>query len=132
METLADRAHRAALTHPVPALSLAELIRRLRAEGCPVTPSALIQALESEPARFRLLRPWRGSLAILRDRGSDTTERPEDELMVVVVDGGSDSDPLGQVRRSLALLGSELDDRSEIERSRWLAMVREAFQLHAA
>lgn len=132
METLADRAHRAALTHPVPALPLAELIRRLRAEGCPVTPSALVQALESEPQRFRLLRPWRGSLAILRDAGRDTTEHPEDELMVVVVDGGSDSDPLGQVRRSLALLGSELDDHSEIERSRWLAMVREALRLHAA
>lgn len=134
METLADRAHRAALSHPVPALSLAELIRLLREEGCPVTTSALIRALETEPDRFRLLRPWRGTLAVLRDGRGDpeAAHGVEDEILVVVCGVGNETDPLGQIRRSLAVLGRELDEQSEIDRSRWLAMVRDAAALPAA
>jgi hypothetical protein len=105
----------------------------LREEGCPVTASALLRALRSEPRRFRVLDPWRGPLSWLGGSGGVRNGAGDEGegLIVVAVHERSGGGTPDRLRHDLVLLGRHLDEASLLERSRWLRLVAEASRLEA-
>lgn len=145
MESLADRARRVLRGHGSPVVPLSTVVHLLRTDGCAVTEWVLLRAMEAD-RNFRLVHPWRGSLSFLveTDPGGCAGRRPgepDPRHVMVLTDAGSapaaargaqGHGVLNRMRRSLVLLGRSLDERSLLDRARWLAMLAEAGRMQPA
>lgn len=143
MDALTDRAARAAHRHPAAALPLSELSRLVQESGTRVSDDVLLRALLTEPARFRIVDPWKGPWARLRsDRrtgrhgslaGAGDRRVPNlvDGPRVVPAPGAAPWSPgpagpaLGRMRQALIRLGWRVDDASPVDLARWHRLVLE-------
>ncbi len=118
------------------------LVQRLRSQGAPITESVLARTLRAPDSGVRLVRPWSGEMAPLRDFfPRDETASDEDanqEVWVVLSEMNGDDPPDPDtpaglcLRRTLSHLGTTLDQDSPGDVARWLAMVEEARRLRRA
>jgi hypothetical protein len=133
MHALLDHVAAILTRQSAPALSVTELLRHLKADapGVPPSPSALLRALEQDPARFTVLRAESGGRSLGRVLGTGDG-------------GGADLDPVGPwvlcatpsdgpyrspthtlIRETMAHLGHGLDGRSARAVARWLELLQE-------
>jgi hypothetical protein len=143
MDTLVDRAARAASRHPSPALRVSELARMVQGSGTGVPDSVLLRALLAEPGRFRLIDPWRGPWSTLREhpRGARTDlALPNADRPRTLVDGprlvpeagekrwtpGPGAAAADRMRRTMIRLGWRIDDASHVDLARWHRLVLES------
>ena len=129
MERLADRIVRLTGTRIDPLIPLAELRALLRADGCPVSGATLMAVLRADNDHFRVLRPWKGILEPLRpsrmDPGHGAAARlgePDTCVLLLSPEAADEATPTGAVLRALTRLGRSLDERSALDRSRWLRL----------
>lgn len=142
MDALVDRATRAAHHHPAAALSLSQLAGLVRDAGARIPDDVLLQALQADPRRFRIVDPWRGPWSLLRrwaQRASTHSGRTRPHAPIPgLVDGpkvvprlgagARRSGPAGrlpQLRRTLVRLGWSVDDSSPMDLARWQRLVLE-------
>lgn len=140
MDALADRAARAAHRHPAAALPVPELARLVQESGARVSDEVLLRALLADPARFRIVDPWRGPWSRLRrgDVRGRRRGRPHDLVdgpRVVPESGGSSWTPgpaapaLARMRQTLIRLGWTVDDASPTDLARWHRLVLEGYRV---
>jgi hypothetical protein len=131
VDTVLSAAEAVLARHPAPALRLAHLVERLRADG---TDAHLCQKrlrglLERHPERFRVLDLWRGPWRPLRDRG--VPDELEWDCWVAAVTDGEDppggDGVAGRMRDTVRWLARRLDARSLHQVTRWcrLALAEE-------
>ena len=118
-----------------PAIPFCELVDRLRARGTAVTESVLARALEAPCSGARLVDPWGGSHAHLREL---LPQAARGGGLWVILPGCHDDepDPDGPaglaLDRSILRLGRALDVRSPGDLARWMALLQEARRLPRA
>jgi hypothetical protein len=118
-----------------PAIPFRELVDRLRARGTAVTESVLARALEAPDSGARLVDPWGGHHAHLREL---LPEEVRGSGLWVILPGGEGNDPDpdppagAALDRSILRLGRALDARSPGDLARWMALLQEARRLPRA
>ncbi len=128
MERLTDRIVRLTGTRIDPLVPLAELRTLLRDDGCPVSGATLLGVLRADNEHFRVLRPWKGILEPLRpshmapDGGRARVGEADTCVLLLSPEAADEATPTGAALRALTRLGRSLDDRSVLDRSRWLRL----------
>lgn len=142
MDALVDRAARAAHRHPAAALPLGELARLVQKSGARISDDVLLRALAADPARFRIVDPWRGPwcrLRTARRTGRRHRSGPPERTIRDLMDGprvvpgagttawspGPAGPALGRMRQTLIRLGWRVDDASPVDLARWHRLVLE-------
>lgn len=148
MDDIADRAARVIARHPAPVLPFSEVGRLVRGSGVAVTDDILLRSLARDPARFRIVDPWKGPWRGLAPGRGDRTAGTFDPSAAAAALGGDPSvapgpwvvpepgpapwSPRGnhvalrRLREGIVHLGWALDLRSPRDVARWCRLVLEA------